>query len=171
MDKNTQFPLNVYRYDPYKNFKFQVWWDGKAVAGINKVSALKQSTELVENREGGNPSTSRKSPAIWKFEPITLERGVTHDLEFENWARKLWDTTGAASGNVSLKEFRKNITIKLLNEQGVVAKAYNVYNCWVSEYQALPELDANAHAIAIEQMVLQNEGWERDPEVQEPTQE
>jgi phage tail-like protein len=165
-----QFVVNAYRFDPYKNFKFQVWWDGRQVAGVSKVSALKQSTEPVEHREGGDPSTPRKTPSTWKFEPITLERGVTHDPEFENWAKKVWDTTGPATGLVSLKDFRKNITIKLLNEQGVVAKVYKIYNCWVSSYQALPELDANAHAVAIEQLVLQNEGWERDEEVPEPTQ-
>ena len=165
-----QFIANAYRYDPYKNFKFQVWWDGKAVAGVSKVSALKQSTEPVEHREGGDPSTSRKTPSQIKFEPITLSRGLTHDLEFENWAKKVWDTTGPAAGTVSLKDFRKDILIKLLNEQGLVAKVYKVYNCWVSEYEALPELDANAHAVAIEHIVLQNEGWERDEEVGEPTQ-
>ena len=165
-----QFIANAYRYDPYKNFKFQVWWDGKAVAGISKVSALKQSTEPVEHREGGDPSTSRKTPSQIKIEPITLSRGLTHDLEFENWAKKVWDTTGPAAGTVSLKDFRKDILIKLLNEQGLVAKVYKVYNCWVSEYEALPELDANAHAVAIEHIVLQNEGWERDEEVGEPTQ-
>lgn len=165
-----QFVVNAYRFDPYKSFKFQVYWDGKVVAGVSKVSALKLTTEPVEHREGGDPSTPRKSPGSWKFEPITLERGVTHDPEFENWAKKVWDTTGAASGAVSLKDFRKDIIIKLLNEQGVVAKAFKVYNCWVSEYQALPELDANANAVAIEMMVLQNEGWERDEDVTEPTQ-
>ena len=164
------FTVNAYRYDPYKNFKFRVLWDGKVVAGISKVSALKRTTEPVEHRNGGDPTTTRKSPTSTKYEPITLERGVTHDPEFENWANKVWDTSGAASGNTSLKEFRKDITIELLNEQGVVAKAYNVYNCWVSEYQALPELDASANAIAIEMMVLQNEGWERDLSVVEPLQ-
>ena len=166
-----QFIVNAYRYDPYKNFKFRVRWDGKVVAGISKVSALKRSTEPVEHREGGDPSTMRKSPSTVKYEPITLSRGLTHDLEFENWAKKVWDTTGPAAGVfLSLKDFRKDIIIELLNEQGVVAKSYKVYNCWVSEYEALPELDANAHAVAIEHIILQHEGWERDLEVPEPAQ-
>ncbi len=165
---NTQFVVNSYRYDPYKNFKFRLKWDGKIVAGISKVSALKQTTEPVTHREGGDPSTQRVTPSTWKFGPITLERGVTHDPEFENWAALIWSIGG--DGDISLKNFRKDIIIDLLNEQGVVAKSYKVYRCWVSEYQALPDLDSNAHAVAIEHMILQNEGWERDISVTEPTQ-
>ena len=135
---------------------------------MSKVSSLKRSTEAVTHREGGDPSTSRVSPSTWKFEPITLERGVTHDPEFENWANLIYNTDGDMA--ISLEKFRKDIIIELLNEQGVVAKAYKVYRCWVSDYQALPELDANAHAVAIEHLVLQNEGWERDPAVTEPKQ-
>ena len=164
----AQFVVNAYRFDPYKNFKFRIRWDGKVVAGVSKISALKQTTEPVKHREGGDPSSSRVTPSVWNFEPITLERGVTHDPEFEKWAQKVWDIQGDAS--ISLKNFRKDIIIELLNEQGAVAKAYKVYRCWVSDYQALPELDANAHAVAIEHMVLQNEGWERDEEVAEPSQ-
>lgn len=164
----AQFTVNTHRYDPYKNFKFRIKWDGKPVAGVSKVSALKQSTEPVTHREGGDPSTARVSPSTWKFEPITLERGVTHDPEFEAWAKLVYNTDGDAA--ISLKDFRKDIVIELLNEQGQVAKAYRVYRCWVSEYQALPELDANGNAVAIESIVLQNEGWERDTSVPEPTE-
>lgn len=165
---NTQFVVNAYRYDPYKNFKFRVRWDGKVVAGLSKISLLKQSTEPVTHREGGDPSSARITPSVWKFEPITLERGITHDLEFEKWAKLVWNVEGDAV--ISLKNFRKDIIIELLNEQGNLAKAYKIYRCWVSEYQALPELDANAHVVAIEKLVLQNEGWERDEEVVEPSQ-
>lgn len=164
----TQFQVNVNRFDPYKNFKFRVTWDGKVVAGVSKVSAVKYSTEVVEHREGGDPSTVRKSPGQSKFEAITLERGVTHDPEFEKWASLVWSTEGDAA--VSLKDFRKDITIDLLNLQGTVVKSYNIFRCWVSEFQALPELDANGNAVAIEMMVLQNEGWQRDEAVTEPTE-
>jgi len=164
----AQFSVNTHRFDPYKNFKFRIKWDGKYVAGVSKVGALKQSTEPVTHREGGDPSTSRVSPSTWKFEPITLERGLTHDPEFEAWAKLIYNTDGDAS--ISLKNFRKDLIIELLNEQGSVAKAYKVYRCWVSEYQALPELDSNANAVAIESMTLQNEGWERDEAVTEPTE-
>lgn len=164
----VQFAVNTHRFDPYKNFKFRIKWDGKYVAGVSKIGALKQSTEPVTHREGGDPSTSRVSPSAWKFESITLERGVTHDPEFEAWAKLVYNTDGDAA--ISLKNFRKDLIIELLNEQGVVAKAYKVYRCWVSEYQALPELDSNANAIAIESMTLQNEGWERDEAVTEPTE-
>jgi phage tail-like protein len=164
----AQFTVNAQRFDPYKNMKFRVKWDGKYVAGVSKVSVLKKSTEPVTHREGGDPSTNRVSPSVWKFDPITLERGLTHDPEFESWANLVYNTDGDAA--ISLNNFRKDLIIELLNEQGVVAKAYKVYRCWVSEYQAMPELDAGAHAIAIERMVLQNEGWERDTSVTEPTQ-
>jgi phage tail-like protein len=164
----TQFTVNSYRIDPYQNERFRLKMDGRYVAGVSKVSALKRSTEPVTHREGGDPSHSHVTPSVWKFEPITLERGVTHDADFEAWANLIYSTDGDMA--ISLKNFRKDIVIELLNEQGVVAKAYKVYRCWVSEYQALPELDANAHAVAIEHMVLQNEGWERDDAVPEPTQ-
>lgn len=163
-----QFSVNAQRFDPYKNFKFRIKWDGKYVAGVSKISALKRSTEPVTHREGGDPSTSRVSPSVWKFEPITLERGVTHDPEFEKWANLIYTTDGDAA--ISLKNFRKDLIIDFLDEQGVIAKSYKVYRCWVSEYTALPDLDANAHVIAIEHLVLQNEGWERDVAVNEPAE-
>jgi len=162
----AQFSVNAQRFDPYKNFKFRIRWDGRYVAGVSKISALKRSTELVNHREGGDPSTDRISPGRSKFEPITIERGLTHDPEFENWANLVHNNQGHAA--VSLANFRKNMVIELLNLQGEVVKAYKVFRCWVSEFQALPELDANANAIAIEMMVIQNEGWERDLSVTEP---
>jgi phage tail-like protein len=163
-----QFPVNTHRFDPYKNMKFRIKWDGHYVAGMSKISALKKSTEPVTHREGGDPSTGRVSPTTWKFEPITLERGLTHDPEFEKWANLIYSTDGDKA--ISMKNFRKDLIIELLNEEGMVAKAYKVYRCWVSEYQAMPELDANAKVVAIEHMVIQNEGWERDTAVPEPVE-
>lgn len=164
----AKFTVNTHRFDPYKNFKFRLKWDGRYVAAVSKVSPLKRSTEVVTHREGGDPSTLRVMPTNWKFEPITLERGVTHDREFEAWANLIYSTDGDAA--ISLKRFRKDITIELLNEAGQVALAWKIYRCWVSEYQALPELDANGNAVAIETMMLQCEGWERDVAVAEPTE-
>ena len=164
----AQFTANPNRFDPYKNFKFKVKWDGRYVAGISKVSALKRTTEVVEHREGGDPSTSRKSPGRIKFEAITLERGVTHDPEFEAWARLIYSTDGDAA--ISLKNFRKDIIIDVFNEAGQKAISYKVYRCWVSEYQALPDFDANANAVAIQTIKLENEGWERDVDVPEPVE-
>ncbi len=166
----AQFPVNANRFDPYKNFKFRVVWDGKVVAGVSKVSSLKRTTELVEHREGGDPSRTRKSPGRNKFEAITLERGVTHDPEFEKWANKVWNIGGGPGAEVSLKDFRKELTIEVYNEAGQKVIAYLVHRAWVSEYQALPDLDANANAIALEHLKLENEGWERDPDVKEPTE-
>ncbi len=164
----AQFSVNPTRFDPYKNFKFRVKWDGRYVAGVSKISALKRTTELVEHREGGDPSTSRKSPGRTKYEAITLERGVTHDTEFEKWANKVWNFGAGPGAEVSLKDFRKDIIVDVFNEAGQKVLSYKVYRCWVSEYQALPELDANANAVAIQTMKLENEGWERDYEVTEP---
>jgi len=161
----AQFPVNTHRVDPYKNFKFRVKWDGKVVAGVSKIGALKRTTEVVSHREGGDVSTPRHSPASTKFEPVTLERGISHDPEFEKWANLVYSTEG--DGAVSLKDFRKDILIEFLNLQGTVVKSYKVFRCWVSEYTALPELDANANAIAFESMMIQNEGFERDESVTE----
>ncbi|CAN5756433.1 phage tail protein [soil metagenome] len=168
MGIQQQFVVNTHRFDPYANFKFRIKWDGRYVAGVSKLSALKRSTDVITHREGGDPSTSRHTPSLWKFEPITVERGITHDPEFEAWANRIYSTSGDAA--ISLRAFRKDLIIEMLNRQNVVAKAYRVFLCWVSEYTALPELDANGHAIAIERIVLQNEGWERDPSVGEPTE-
>ena len=166
----AQFTVNATRFDPYKNFKFRVKWDGRYVAGVSKVGALKRSTEMVEHREGGDPSTSRKSPGRTKFEAVTLERGVTHDLEFERWANKVWNFGAGLGQEVSLKDFRKDISIEVYNEAGQKVLAYNVFRCWVSEFQSLPDLDANANAIAIQTIKLENEGWERDLSVAEPSE-
>jgi phage tail-like protein len=164
----AQFSVNATRFDPYKNFKFRIRWDGRYVAGVSKVSALKRTTEVVEHREGGDPSTSRKSPGRTKFEAITLERGVTHDTEFEKWANKVWNYGSGLGSETSLKDFRKDVIIDLYNEAGQLVHAYKVYRCWVSDFQALPDLDANANAVAIQSIKLENEGWERDYDVTEP---
>ena len=166
----AQFVTNPHRFDPYKNFKFQVMFDGRVVAGISKVGALKRSTEAVEHREGGDPSTVRKSPGQTKYEPITLERGITHDEEFEKWANLVWNYNSGAGSEVILKDFRKNIIINMFNEAGQKAISYKVYRCWVSEFQAQPELDASGNAVAIQSITLQNEGWERDTDVAEPSE-
>jgi phage tail-like protein len=168
----AQFSVNAQRFDPYKNFKFRVFWEGStaAVAGVSKVGGLKRTTEVVEHREGGDPSSSRKSPGRTKYEAITLERGVTHDTEFEKWANKVWNYGSGLGAEVSLKDFRRNVIIELYNEAGQAAIRYKLYRCWVSEYQALPDLDANANAVAIQHIKLENEGWERDYELVEPTE-
>jgi phage tail-like protein len=163
----AQFSVNAQRFDPYKNFKFRVKWDGKYVAGVSKVGSLKRTTEVVKHREGGDPSSSRKSPGRTEFEAISLERGVTHDKEFEIWANKVWNFGSGLGAEVSLKDFRKDLIIELYNETGQLVIAYKVFRCWVSEFQALPDLDANANAVAIQHIKLENEGWERDDEVGE----
>jgi len=166
-------PVQTQRLDPYKNFKFLVKFEGSndPVAGISKVDSLKKSVEVVEHRAGGDPSYSRKSPGRAKFEPITLERGLTVDREFEKWANRVWMFEGGLGGESALKNFRRNLVIELMNEAGQVVMRYFVYRCWVSEYQAMPDLDANANAIAIESIKLENEGIKRDPALTVPPDE
>jgi phage tail-like protein len=158
------FPANQHRYDPYKNYKFRLKWDGHVVAGVSKMSVLKRTTEVVKHRDGGDPNGTRKSPGRTEFEAITLERGITQDPDFEAWANKVWrqEAKPNEGSELSLQDFRKDLVIELFNEAGQRVMAYNVFRCWVSEYQALPELDANANAVAIQTLKLENEGWSRD---------
>ncbi len=160
-----QFNVNATRVDPYKKFKFLIKWDGKIVAGISKMSPLSRTTEVITHREGGDASVDRRSPGRTRFDPIVLERGVTHDLEFENWANLVFTKK---TNSMSIKNFRKDIIIELLNEAGVPVIAYKVYRCWVSQYMALPDLDAGANAVAIQSITIENEGWERDTGLTEP---
>jgi phage tail-like protein len=166
----AQFSVNALRFDPYKNFKFRVKWDGRYVAGVSKVGMLKRTTEVVKHREGGDPSSSRKSPGRTEYEAITIERGVTHDTEFEKWANKVWHYGAGLGAETSLKDFRKDVILEVYNEAGQLALAYQVFRCWVSEFQSLPDLDANANAVAIQHLKLENEGWIRDQSATEPTE-
>ena len=163
----VEFPVNPQRLDPYKNFKFRVKWDNRYVAGVSRVSPLRRTTEVVEHREGGDPSTSHKSPGRTQYDAIILERGLTQDTAFEDWANKVW-RLGAVGSEVGLADFRKNVRLEFFNEAGQVVLAYEIYRCWPSEYVALPILDADANAVAIQQLTLENEGWERDTAVVEP---
>ena len=168
----TIFPVNAHRLDPYKNFRFRVKWDGRHVAAVSKMSPLKRTTEVVKHRDGGDPNSARKSPGRTEFEAITLERGLTQDVDFNDWAKKVWrpDALPVGGAELSLKDFRKDIEIELYNEAGQLVLSYAVFRCWVSEYTALPELDAQANAIAIETLKLENEGWVATPtpELAEP---
>jgi phage tail-like protein len=164
----AKFTVNTHRFDPYKNFKFRVKWDGQYVAGLSKCSALKKTTEVAEWREAGDNSTRRVSPGKTTYEAITLEQGVTHDTTFEAWANQVNSLDGDAA--MSLKNFRKDVIIDVYNEGGQKVLSYQVFRCWVSEYQALPELDASGNAIAIQTIKLENEGWRRDVSVTEPAE-
>ena len=163
-----QFSVNPNRVDPYKNFRFRLKWDNKVVAGVSKMSPLKRTTEVIAHREGGDSNVDHKSPGRTRYDSITLERGVTHDPEFEVWANLAFNKNN--NNSMSLRNFRKDIIIELLNEAGVLVIAYRVYRCWVSEYVALPELDAGANAVAIQSITIENEGWERDTGVTEPAE-
>jgi phage tail-like protein len=157
----AQFGVSPRRFDPYKNFRFRLKWDSKYVAGVSKITVgLKRTTEVVKHREGGDPSSSRKSPGRIQYDAVTLERGVTQDTEFQNWANKVKHFGAGLGSEVSLKDFRKDIILEFYNETGQLTIAYKLYRCWVSEYLAMPDLDANA--VAIQHIKLENEGWERD---------
>ena len=133
-------------------------------------SALQAHDQIVRHRDGGDPSSSRKSPGRTEYEDITLERGVTHDIDFEQWANKVWNYGSGLGSEVSLKDFRKDIILEVYNEAGQLVISYKIYRCWVSEYQSMPELDGNANAVAIQTLKLAHEGWERDYEVPEPSE-
>jgi phage tail-like protein len=166
----AEFSVNTGRFDPYKNFKFRVMWDGRVIAGVSKVGPLIRHTDVVEHRAGGDPSTSHKSPGRTEYDAITLERGVTHDTAFEDWADKVLGFGAGLGSEVSLASYRKDVQLQFLNEAGQVAIVYILHRCWPSEYQALPELDANASGVALQHLTLQCEGWERDKGVGEPTE-
>lgn len=157
--------------DPFLNFKFLVQWNNKTVAAVSKVSALTRSTQVVSWREGGAPQGTRRLPGQTEYGPVTLERGITFDTAFEQWANKVWyyPNTGKLGNEVSLKDFRMDINIQLMNQAGQLVMSYYVFSCWPSEYIALPELDGSANAVALESLTLQNEGWTRDDSVQAPT--
>ncbi len=163
------FSVNAHRFDPYRTFKFQILIDGQPVAGLKKMGALKKKTEAIKWRTAGDPSTERILPGGTSYEPITLEQGLSHDPVFEQWANLVNNIQGDAA--MSLKNFRKDIVINVLNLQGSVAISYKLYRAWVSEYQALPEMDAGTmNAVGIQTITLQHEGWERDTSVTEPTE-
>ncbi len=163
------FPVNAHRHDPYRTFKFQILIDGKPVAGLKKMGALKRKTEAIKWRTAGDPSSERILPGGSSYEPVSLEQGLSHDLVFEAWANLVNNVEGDAA--MSLKNFRKDIVINVLNLQGTVAISYKLFRAWVSEYQALPELDAGTmNAVGIQTITLQHEGWQRDPSVSEPTE-
>lgn len=160
------FVTNAHRIDPYKNFKFRVLMDGKVVLGVSKVGALKRTTEVVKHRDGGDNSTDHKSPGRTTYEAVSMERGITHDIEFEKWANMVHQYSGDPA--MDLVNYKKDLTLEVLNEKGHVAKRYFLYRCWVSDYTAIPALDANANAVAIEDLKFELEGWERDLETKEP---
>jgi phage tail-like protein len=160
------FVTNAHRIDPYKNYKFRVRWDGKTVLGVSKVSSLKRTTEVVKHREGGENSTDHKSPGRTTYEAVTMERGITHDPEFEAWANMVHPYAGDPV--MDLVNYKKDLTLEMMNEKGHVVKRYFLYRCWVSEFTAVPDLDANANAVAIESIKLELEGWDRDVATREP---
>ena len=163
------FTVNAHRYDPYRTFMFQVIIDGKPVAGLKKMGMLKKSTEAIKWRSAGDPSHERVMPGGTSFEPVVLEQGLTHDPVFEEWASLVNNIKGSAA--MSLLNYRKDIIINVLNLQGEVAISYMLYRAWISDYQALPDLDAGTmNAVGIQSITLQHEGWERDVSVGEPAE-
>jgi phage tail-like protein len=154
------------RFDPYRTFRFRIKWDNQYVAGMTKMGALRRTTEMVEYREAGENITSRKLPGKSSYAAVTLESGVTYDTAFEDWANLVNDF--ASHSITSLPDFRKNITVEVFNEAGQKALSFNLFRCWVSEYQALPDLDAGANAVAITTIKLEYEWFERDKSVVEP---
>ena len=172
MSNGYGFERNAHRKDPYKNYKFRIKWDPegddnpRTVLGVSKISALKRTTEVITHRSGGENSRDHKSPGRTSYEGITCERGITHDKDFERWANKVHAHAGDTS--MDMVGYKKNLILEVLNEKGHVVLSYNLYDCWISDYTAVPDLDANANAFAIESLKIELESWARDTEVSEP---
>jgi phage tail-like protein len=160
------FVKNAHRVDPYKTYKFRVLWDGKPVLGVSKVGQLHRTTNVVTYRAGGENSTDHKSPGRTTYDGLTLERGITHDPEFEKWANLIHPLMGDVA--MDLVHYKKELTLEVMNEKGQVALRYFLHGCWVSEFTAVPALDASANAVAVEVIKIELDGWERDPATQEP---
>lgn len=166
-----EFPVNVHRLQPYADFKFRLKWDGRYVAGVSKISPLTRTTDVVSHRWGGDSNVQHRSPGRSHYEPLTLERGVTHDPTFEEWANRVHQFGAGLGREIALADYRKDVTLELSNEAGQIAMAYRLFGCWPSTWMALPELDANGKSrVAIQTLVLQMQGWERDTAVTEPTE-
>ena len=158
--------LNAHRKDPYKNYKFRILWDQKPVLGVSKIGSLKQTTEEIKHRAGGEAGVDHNLPDGASYEAITLERGITHDFEFGAWANKVQISEGDPS--TDLADFKSELTLEVMNEKGQVAIRYFLHACRVSEFTTLPDLDANTNAVAIETLKLEVEGWERDADTTGP---
>jgi phage tail-like protein len=164
----VQFAVNTHRLDPYKNFKFRVKWDNQYVAGLSKMSSIKRTTETIEWREAGGPSVIRKMPGRTKFEAVTFEVGLTHDRQLLAWADLVNNPQGDAA--MSLKDYRKEVTVEVMNMQATPVMAFVLHRAWVSEFQALPEMDANANAVAITTLKLEYEGFSLSDQPTEPAE-
>jgi phage tail-like protein len=163
----TTTPVN-----PYLTYNFLVKWDGNPVAAVSHVSGLSRKTEVVSFHAGGQPQTAFKIPGQTDWEPVQLARGITTDTAFEDWANLMWTYPNSQTlgGQMDMSTFRKPIQIELYNQAGVIVLRYNLYNCWPSEYTALPELASEANAVALASMTIEHEGWDRDPSVTPPAQ-
>jgi phage tail-like protein len=158
----TLFPANLSRYNPYATYRFLVYFgpSPEPVAAVSKVSAIKRMADVIEYKEGGN-AIILKGLGRMKYDPITLERGVSQNKDFITWANYA-QVLDHGHPTTSLANLRQELSIVLLNEEAQPVLRYLVHRCWVSEYQALPDLDAGANAVAIEHIKLENEGWEQD---------
>jgi phage tail-like protein len=142
--------------DPYASFRFRIMWQGRYVAGAAKLGGLKRTSEIVKDNQSLTAS-QQKAAQRSKYEAITLERGVTHDREFENWASEVAEREDAAGS----KSSRRAILIGECDEPGHFVQSYRLVRAWVSD-EASPDLDASANAVTIETIKLENEGWRRD---------
>jgi phage tail-like protein len=157
--------------NPYLTYNFRVKWDGRYVAAVTHVSGLTRKTEVVSFRAGGQPQSTLKIPGQEDYAPVRLERGITTDAAFEDWARTMWShpNTSALGSEVALADFRREMQIEAHNQAGELVLRYLLHNCWASEYTALPELDSEANTVALASMTIEHEGWERDASAEPPS--
>jgi phage tail-like protein len=144
---------------------FVVKWDGKVIPGITQIGALRRKTEVVEHRSGEDSNRIRRSPGRTEYQPIVLKRPRTEDKEFERWANQVWKLGSGFGTEMSLKDYRKDILIEVRDDTGKILLAFRAYRCWPSEYVALKDSDGNHKSVALEILVLEHEGWERDYEI------
>jgi phage tail-like protein len=162
----SAFQANATRYDPYKNFKFRVKWDGAYIPGISRVSGLGMVFQAAEHREGAEPNVVHRAPGVLSYETITLERPIGPDTAFEDWAKLV--TPATAGAGASHGAHLKTVRVEVLNQAGQPLLAYDVYHCWPSVYRPLPDLVEGSRPRPIESITLVHDGWERDPAVVYP---
>ena len=139
------------RVDPFRNFNFLVEIDGIAQASFTECSGLSTTTEVIENREGGDNVTVRKLPGKTSYSDISLKWGLTDSTELWDWRQQITD------GNV----VRKNGSIVVFDlDNSTEVARWNFVRAWPTKWEG-PTLSAKGNDIAIDTLVLAHEGLTR----------
>lgn len=149
------------RVDPYRQLRFILEIGGVAKAGFSRCDLPAATSPVIEYREGNELPTPRKLPGLNEYGPLVLETGITdRSIELFEW-RQLVEQ-GA------MEEARRPVAVSLLDATGLPAARWEFREAWPSHYEA-PRLSATADEVAIERLVVVNEGFGRvDVEVGSP---